>query len=178
MAKQGPIIRNTNKRNKQGTDCNDERRVVVGMHPSDNLPYSLRVKKSVSNYIYQYDLKCSLLAFPHKINWTKFLNENKLYDEFLDAFASYLDWAVVCRKFDLSEPFMERYADRMNWTVASQYQDFSKEFIFKHQKRLDMYIIKNVRFLITQDELNAMAEKDKKMKTEEKVDNRFDLLDL
>ena len=49
--RKGPVIKNTGVRNRQGTNCNDDRRVIVGMKPNDFLPYSYTVKKSVSNYI-------------------------------------------------------------------------------------------------------------------------------
>ncbi|MHA1470846.1 MAG: hypothetical protein ACTSSP_09840, partial [Candidatus Asgardarchaeia archaeon] len=114
MAKKGPIIRNNpNGNNRHGTNCNDSSRVVVGRHPDDSIAYSRTVQKSVEHYITQYNLKCSLLRFPVKINWRVLLAENKVSNEFLGVFATYIHcWDIVCVKQKLSESFMDQYHDK------------------------------------------------------------------
>jgi len=180
-SRKGPVVKSKNKKNRHGTNCNDDSRVIVGMHPNDPIPYSVSVQKSVSHYILKYDLKCSVMAFPYRMNLNRLATENKLTQEFMNAFADHFRWDIICSKQKLSESFMEKHADRMSWKVASIYQSFSKEFILKHMKDLDMDVIVNQRFLISQEEIDEKKEQDKKLEKydgEGGIDSRFDILDI
>lgn len=176
------IIKNTSKKNRHGTNCNDQGRVVVGKSPSDNIPYSLTVQKSVSHYIMQYDLKCSIIQFPNRAPWHRLLSENKVSNEFMDVFANRINWSIACSRQKLSEALMEKYSKDIAWTEASLFQNFSKKFILKHLDDLSMDIIMNQRFLITQEERDEYQkekkEKDKFLEGGEDIEERFDILDL
>lgn len=121
------------------------------------------------------------MAFPYRMNLNRLATENKLTQEFMNAFADHFRWDIICSKQKLSESFMEKHADRMSWKVASIYQSFSKEFILKHMKDLDMDVIVNQRFLISQEEIDEKKEQDKKLEKydgEGGIDSRFDILDI
>jgi len=182
MSKKGPIIKNTNKNNRHGTNCNDSNRVIVGRSPNDPIPYSFAVQKSVEHYITKYDLKCSLLRFPMVAPWANLLSENKVSNEFIDVFASRVNWSAACRYQKLSESLMEKYSHFMDWAQASYYQTFSKKFIMKHMDDLTMDVIINQRFLISQDEIDEInkkeEEKEKFLEDGEEITDRFDILDM
>ena len=93
--RRGPVIRSTNRKNRHGTNCNDNSRVVTGRHPNDDISYSLTVQKSVQHYIMQYDLKCSLLQFPMRVRWATLCKDNKLSNELLDVFANNINCVVI-----------------------------------------------------------------------------------
>ena len=180
--KKGIKIKNTSNKNRHGTNCNDQSRVIVGKSPSDQIPYSLTVQKSVSHYIMQYDLKCSIVQFPMLVPWHRLLSENKISNEFIDVFASRVNWSVACNRQKLSEALMEKHSHLMDWPQASYYQKFSKKFILKHLDDLSMDVIINNRFLITQEEVDEF-QKEKKEKEEfleggDEIEDRFDILDM
>lgn len=182
MSKKGPVVKNTNKKNRHGTNCNDQSRVLVGKSPNDHIPYSLSVQKSVSHYIQQYDLKCSILQFPMRVPWHRLLSENELSNEFLDVFASRVNWSVACRYQKLSEELMNKYVHLLDWPMVSLYQKFSKKFISKHLGNLDIGVLINHRFLITQVELDELRkqEHDKQdfLKGGDEIEDRFEILDM
>ena len=180
--KKGPIIKNTNKKNRHGTNCNDSNRVIVGRSPNDPIPYSFAVQKSVEHYITKYDLKCSLLRFPMVAPWNKLLVDNKVSNEFLDVFASRANWSIACQYQKLSEKLMNKYSHLMDWFVVSYYQKLSKSFIIENLNELDLNIIMDHRFLITQEEIDNLQKKDKEKKEfvegGDEIENRFDILDI
>ena len=184
MAKKGKIFKNKSKsrNNRHGTNCNDSNRVIAGKSPSDQIPYSLTVQKSVSHYIMQYDLKCSIMQFPMSVNWHRLLNENKLSNEFLDVFASRVNWSIACSRQRLTEALMNKHSHLMDWPQVSYTQQLSKKFILKHLDDLKMDVIINRRFLITQDEIDEYQkeEKEKKKFLEggDEIEDRFDILDM
>ncbi len=180
MAKKGPVIKNKN--NRHGTNCNDSSRVIVGRSPDDPIPYSFTVQKSAEHYITKYDLKCSLLDFPMRAPWNQLLTENKVSNEFIDAFSTRVNWSVVCRYQKLSEELMNKYVHLLDWPMVSYYQKFSKKFIADHLNDLDMDVLINRRFLITQVEIDELK-KTKKERQEfleggEEIDDRFEILDM
>lgn len=180
--KKGPIFKNTNKKNRQGTNCNDGSRVIVGRMPNDLIPYSMSIQKSVEHYITKYDLKCSLLQFPMRAPWNKLLINNKVSNEFLDVFAVRVYWSAACKYQKLSENLMDKHSKLLDWVVVSLYQKFSKKFIARHLNDLNMDIIINQRFLITQKEIDEFKkeEKEKKefLKGGEEIKDRFEILDM
>ncbi len=182
MAKKGIKIKNTNKKNRHGTNCNDQSRVLVGKSPSDQIPYSLTVQKSVSHYIMQYDLKCSILDFPMRVPWNRLISENKLSNEFLDVFASRVNWSAACFHQKLSEALMGKHSHLMDWYQAALRQIFSKDFILRHLDELDMDVVVNQRYLITQEEIDEFKkeqeEKKKFLEGGNDIEERFDILDL
>ena len=183
MAKKGPVFKNKNKKNRDGTNCNDSNRVVAGLSPNDPIFYSRTVQKSVEHYIVKYNLKCSLLQFTQKMNFSTLLRQNKVSNEFLEAFINDINcWELVCREQKLSESFMDKHPDLIHWSNVSLYQKFSKSFIGKHADRLDMDVVINERFLIEWDELQDYikkeVEKKEMKKDDEEVQDRFDILDL
>ena len=182
MAKKGIKIKNASKKNRHGTNCNDQSRVLVGRSPSDQIPYSLTVQKSVSHYIMQYDLKCSIMQFPMRVDWHLLLSENKVSNEFMDIFANRINWSIACSRQKLSEALMDKHSKDMDWPIISVVQDFSKKFILKHIDDLSMDVIINNRFLITQEEVDEYKkekkEKEKFLEGGEDIDNRFDILDM
>ena len=175
MAKKGIRIKNTSKKNRHGTNCNDQSRVVVGKSPSDQIPYSLTVQKSVSHYIMQYDLKCSILQFPMRIDWRRLLSENKVSNEFMDVFANRVNWSTACFHQKLSESLIDKYSHLMDWYQVSLRQKFSKTFIFRHLDKLDMDVVIHQRYLITQEEID---DRSKFLKGGEEIEDRFDILDM
>jgi len=180
--KKGIKIKNTSKGNRHGTNCNDNSRVIVGRSSSDSIPYSMTVQKSVSHYIMQYDLKCSILQFPMRAPWYKLVKDNKLSNEFLDVFAPRVNWSMACRHQKLSESLMDKHSHLIDWAQASYYQEFSKKFILRHLDDLSMDIIINHRYLITQEEVDEFKkneeEKKKFLENGEEIEDRFDILDM
>ena len=178
--RKGPVIRNAGGKNRHGTNCNDDSRVIVGMPPGQAVPYSMSVQKSISNYILKYDLKCTVLQFHYAMNLRKLAEENKLSQELMSALAIYWDWRVICRTQKLSEAFMEKHKKHISWKVASEYQSFSKSFILKHIDDLDMDVIINQRFLVTQEEVDERKKQLKKLEKYDsgEIDDRFGILDL
>jgi hypothetical protein len=182
MTKKGPVIKNTNKNNRHGTNCNDDKRVVVGRSPGDPIYYSVTVQKSVEHYIMQYDLKCSLVDFPMRVNWAVLLSENKVSNEFINAFHTRVNWSSVCRFQKLSEDIMNKHAHVLDWDMVSYYQKISKKFIAKHVDDLNIDVIVNKRFLITQEEIDDILKKKKEkedfLSGGEEIEDRFDILDM
>lgn len=182
MAKKGPVIKNTNKKNRHGTNCNDSNRVITGRSPDDPIPYSFSVQKSVEHYITKYKLKCSLLRFPMLAPWHTLLMENKVSNEFIDTFAPRVNWSIVCRHQKLSEALMDKYSHLMDWPQVSYYQKFSKKFIIKHIDDLEMDVIINHRFLISQAEIDEIKKEEKEkeefLEGGDEIEDRFDILDM
>lgn len=181
-SKKGKVFKNTNKKNRHGTNCNDSNRVITGRSPNDPIPYSFSVQKSVEHYITKYQLKCSLLRFPMLAPWSKLIGHNKVSNEFIDTFASRINWSIACRSQKLSEALMDKYSHLMDWSQASHYQKFSKKFIVKHIDDLEMDVIMNHRFLISQEEIEPLKklkkEKEEFLKDGEEIEDRFDILDM
>ena len=181
-SKKGIKIRNNNKKNRHGTNCNDSNRVVVGRSANDQIPYSFTVQKSVSHYIMTYDLRCSLLRFPMLVNWHNLIRDNKLSNEFLDVFAPRVNWSMACRYQKLTEALMEKNSHLMDWHQASYTQKFSKKFILKHLDDLEMDVIINQRFLITQEEVDEIQKQEKEkeefLEGGDEIEDRFEIMDM
>ena len=77
---------------------------------------------------------------------------------------------------------MNKYASKLNWELVSLHQKLSKKFIVSHFEYLNMDIVMNGRFLITQEEFDFLQkEKEKKeefLKGSKEIENRFDILDI
>jgi hypothetical protein len=182
IKKKGPVIKNISN-DKSRRYRQQSSRVVVGHTPNISCPWSITVQESVSFYIMKYNLKCSISQFKNRINWNKFLSENKLSNEFLEAFVEEVPIGNLISQYQkLSESFMEKHEDELNWSHISLFQDISKKFILKHIDKLNKDVLINQRFLITQEEIDyAIQEQEKEFQRkiiDESVDSRADILDL
>lgn len=135
-----------------------------------------KVKEEVEKMIKKYDINCSVEYFKDAVSWNLFSGEEGLSEDFIREFQGYVDWYEISAHQILSEDFIREFKDKVDWYLIS-FQKLSEGFIWKMRENININECLR-RKIITQQFINKKEIEIREIEIKEKINNRFEILDL